>query len=107
MKTDPHKLKQEIIDTTGFQWFSYYTARVYYLPYKNNSTKKSLKDINQAIANFKTFNKTIIMADKLPDGWKMVEEYLSDNIAGDSDNKRKLRATESRKRKKKENSRKS
>ena len=47
------------------------------------------------------------MADKLPDGWKMVEEYLSDNIAGDSDNKRKLRATESRKRKKKENSRKS
>ena len=49
----------------------------------------------------------IKIADKSSGGWKTVEEYLSDSIASDSDNKRKLRAAESRALRKKQNSRKS
>ena len=38
----------------------------------------------------------IKVADKSPGGWKTVEEYLSDSIASDSEDERKLRAAESR-----------
>ena len=38
----------------------------------------------------------IKIADKSPGGWKTVKEYLSDSITSDSEDKRKLRAEESR-----------
>ena len=67
---------------------------------KNNLTKNSLKDIKNAIADLETRNKMIKIADKSP------AEYLSDSIASDSDDERKLRAAESRALRKKQNSRK-
>ena len=73
---------------------------------KNNLTKKSLKGIKKAIADLKTRNEMIKIADKSPGGQKTVEEYLSDSIASDSDDERKLRAAESRALRKKQNSRK-
>ena len=59
------------------------------------------------IADLETRNKMIKIPDKLPGGWKTVEEYLWDNIASDSDDERKLRAAESKALRKKQNSRKS
>ena len=53
-----------------------------------------------------TRNKMIKIADKSPGGCKTVEEYLSNSIASDSDDKRKLRAAESRALRKMQNSRK-
>ena len=48
----------------------------------------------------------IKIADKSPGGGKTVEEYLSDSIASDSDDERKLRAAESRTLRKKQSSKK-
>ena len=58
------------------------------------------------IAGLETRNKMIKVADKSSGGWQTVEKYLSDSIASDSDDKRKLRAAESTALRKKENSRK-
>ena len=69
--------------------------------------KKLLKGIEKVIADLETRNKMTKIPDKLPGGWKKVEEYLSDNIASDSDEERKLRAAESKALRKKQNSRKS
>ena len=63
---------------------------------KNSLTKKSLKGIKKAIADLETRNKMIKIADKSASDWKTVEKYLSGSIASDSDDERKLRATESR-----------
>ena len=67
---------------------------------KNNLIKNSLKGIKNAIADLETRNKMIKIADKSP------AEYLSDSIASDSDDERKLRAAQSRALRKKQNSRK-
>ena len=55
-----------------------------------------MKGIKKAIADLKTRNKMINIADKSPGGRKTVEKYLTDSIASESDDERKLRAAESR-----------
>ena len=64
-----------------------------------------MKGIKKVIADLETRNKMIKIADKLPGGWKTVEEYLSGSIASDSDDERKLRTAESRALRKKQKSR--
>ncbi|XP_030839464.1 uncharacterized protein LOC105439618 [Strongylocentrotus purpuratus] len=41
-------------------------------------------------------NKLIRIADKSEDGWKVVDEYLSEELASDSDDEKKIRAAQSR-----------
>ena len=66
-----------------------------------------MKGIKKVIADLETQNKMIKIADKSPGGWETVKEYLSDSIASDSNDERRLRAVESRALRKKQNSRKS
>ena len=66
-----------------------------------------MKGIKKVIADLETQSKMIKIADKSPGGWETVKEYLSESIASDSKDKRRLRAVESRALRKKQNFRKS
>ena len=55
--------------------------------------KSSLEDINRDI---KKRMKLIRLADKSEFGWDLVEEYLSDDVASDSDDAKRIRQAEDR-----------
>jgi hypothetical protein len=48
------------------------------------------------LAVLKKRNKLIRLADKLEGGWRTVDEYLSDKVANDSEDKKRIRAAENR-----------
>ena len=60
----------------------------------------NLTRVNQELENVKTLqnerNKAIQFAEKSPAGWEAVEEYKSDELAGDSEDEKKLRSAERR-----------
>ena len=107
IRTDPHKLKyrgnqlQLDFNDSIIAQLEFITRHI-----KNNLTKKSLKGMKMTIADLETRNKMIKIANKSPGGWNTAEKHLSDSIAGDFDDERKLRAAESRARRKKQNPRK-
>ena len=53
-------------------------------------------DLDKAIAEVKKRNKHIRIADKSEDGWKVIEEYLSEELASDSEDEKRIRGAQAR-----------
>ncbi|VDI26254.1 Hypothetical predicted protein [Mytilus galloprovincialis] len=61
-----------------------------------NKSDEAVTILNEALNTLKKRNKLIRIADKSEGRWKTVQEYLSDDLASDSENKKKIRAADTR-----------
>ena len=58
--------------------------------------KKAKGNVKRAIKKLKKRNKLILMADRSKAGWKIVEEYLTDEIASNPEDDKKMKKAEKR-----------
>ena len=57
---------------------------------------KGFKMLDKKVDNLDTKNKLIRMADKPVAGWSIVDKYLTDELASDSDDEKRMRHAEAR-----------
>ena len=58
------------------------------------ASKKVSKRLSETVKKIRTRNKLIKMADKSKAGWRIVEEYLTDDIASDAEDNKKIKQAE-------------
>ena len=63
---------------------------------QKGSISRATKAVTNMIEDPQKRNKLIKIADKSPAGWNTIQEYLSDDLASDSEDNKKLKATEAR-----------
>ena len=63
---------------------------------QKGSISRATKAVTNMIEDPQKRNKLIKIADKSPAGWNTIQEYLSDDLASDSEDNKKLKATEGR-----------
>ena len=61
-----------------------------------NNVRKTVKLLEDSLAVLKKRNKLIRIADKSEGEWKTVDEYLSDEVASDSEHEKRIRAADNR-----------
>ena len=59
-----------------------------------NNVRKAVKLLQDSLAVIKKRSKLIRIADKAEGGWKTVDEYLSHEVASDSEDEKRIRAAE-------------
>ena len=57
-----------------------------------DKSKKAFTLIEESLAVSKKRNKLIRIADKLEGCWRTIDEYLSDEVASDSEDEKRIRA---------------
>ena len=60
-------------------------------------------EIDQVLASTKKRNKHIRIADKSDNGWKVIDEYLSEELASDSEDEKRIRSAQARAARRKKN----
>ena len=63
---------------------------------ESNRHAKAISVLKGSVETLKKRNKHIRIADKSDGGWKTVEEYLSDEVASDSEDEKRIITAENR-----------
>ncbi|XP_022107128.1 uncharacterized protein LOC110988160 [Acanthaster planci] len=64
--------------------------------FQENSSAAAQESLTDAVAELRKRNKLIRLADKSEAGWAAVDEYVSDELADDSEDEKRIRSAQSR-----------